>query len=140
MNIHEQIRVMREIRHWSQEDMAGKLNMSVSGYAKIERGESKIHLDKLQKIADIFNVDVYQLMQNLDKGVVFYMANNGDNANYQAAYYSEKDYAKKIEELKTVLSHKDEIIKYKNEMIEQKDRELKALQEIISLIKSQQKI
>lgn len=54
--------------------------------------------------------------------------------------YSEKDYAKKIEELKTVLSHKDEIIKYKNEIIEQKDRELKALQEIISLIKSQQKI
>jgi len=85
-------------------------------------------------------VDAYQLMQNLDKGVVFYMANNGDNANYQAAYYSEKDYAKKIEELKTVLSHKDEIIKYKNEIIEQKDRELKALQEIISLIKSQQKI
>ena len=140
MNLNQKIRTIREQNALSQEDMATKMNMSVNGYAKIERGESKINLDKLQKIADIFDVDAYQLMQNLDKGVVFYMANNGDNANYQAAYYSEKDYAKKIEELKTVLSHKDEIIKYKNEIIEQKDRELKALQEIISLIKSQQKI
>lgn len=35
MGMHDKIRLMREIRQWSQEDMADKMNMSLSGYAKI---------------------------------------------------------------------------------------------------------
>ena len=36
--MHDKIRMMREFRQLSQEDMAEKMNMSLSGYAKIERG------------------------------------------------------------------------------------------------------
>ena len=54
MGMHDKIRMMREIRQWSQEDMADKMNMSLSGYAKIERGETKLHYDKLVQIAQIF--------------------------------------------------------------------------------------
>ena len=39
MKVHEKIRLIRESKHWSQEDMAEKLNMSLNGYVKIERGE-----------------------------------------------------------------------------------------------------
>ena len=34
MELHEKIRVMREMNQWSQEEMAEKLAMSANGYAK----------------------------------------------------------------------------------------------------------
>ena len=55
MEIHDKIRVMREINQWTQEEMAEKLEMSSNGYAKIERGQSSINVDKLKQIAQIFN-------------------------------------------------------------------------------------
>ncbi|WP_146121318.1 helix-turn-helix domain-containing protein, partial [Haemophilus influenzae] len=47
MSVNEKIRKVRESKAWSQEQMAEKLNMSLNGYAKIERGETKLYLDKL---------------------------------------------------------------------------------------------
>lgn len=43
MGMHDKIRIMRELHQWSQEEMAEKMAMSPSGYAKIERGETKLH-------------------------------------------------------------------------------------------------
>ena len=54
MSVNEKIRKIREAKDWSQEQMAEKLDMSLNGYAKIERGESKIYLDKLEQIAQVF--------------------------------------------------------------------------------------
>ena len=54
-----------------QEQMAEKLNMSLNGYAKIERGESKIYLDKLDQIAQVFDIDVIELMQSDGRISVF---------------------------------------------------------------------
>lgn len=39
MELHEKIRLARELNKWSQEEVAEKLEMSPSGYAKIERGK-----------------------------------------------------------------------------------------------------
>ena len=64
MEIHDKIRVMREINQWTQEDMAEKLSMSANGYANIERGKTAINLDKLKQIAEIFNIDVVELLSN----------------------------------------------------------------------------
>ena len=47
MEIHDKIRIMREINQWSQEEMAEKLEMSTTGYAKIERGQSNINIEIL---------------------------------------------------------------------------------------------
>jgi transcriptional regulator with XRE-family HTH domain len=69
MEVHEKIRFLRESKDWSQEDMAGKLNMSVSGYSKIERGETKIALSKLKKVSEILGIDVMELMSLGEKNV-----------------------------------------------------------------------
>lgn len=63
MSVNEKIRTIRETRNWSQEDMAEKMNMSKNGYAKIERGETKLNLHKLEQIANIFNIDVLELIK-----------------------------------------------------------------------------
>lgn len=59
MDTHEKIRLMRELNKWSQEDMAEKLSMSAGGYAKIERGDVQLNIPRLQQIAAIFNVDMW---------------------------------------------------------------------------------
>ena len=131
MNVNEKIRTIRETRNWSQEDMAEKMNMSKNGYAKIERGETKLNLHKLEQIANIFNIDVLELIKNDDKNVLFFM--NDHNTNY---YGSNENLASEIDRLKLTISHKDELLKQRDLVIEQKDSEISALKEIISLLKS----
>ena len=131
MSVNEKIRTIRETRKWSQEDMAEKMNMSKNGYAKIERGETKLNLHKLEQIANIFNIDVLELIKNDDKNVLFFM--NDHNTNY---YGSNENLTSEIDLLKLTISHKDELLKQRDLVIEQKDSEISALKEIISLLKS----
>jgi len=58
MEIHEKIRFIREQQQMTQEEMAEKLNLSTSGYSKIERGETKLQFEKLQQVANIFKIDL----------------------------------------------------------------------------------
>lgn len=131
MSVNEKIRTIRETRNWSQEDMAEKMNMSKNGYAKIERGETKLNLHKLEQIANIFNIDVLELIKNDDKNVLFFM--NDHNTNY---YGSNENLTSEIDLLKLTISHKDELLKQRDLVIEQKDSEISALKEIIFLLKS----
>jgi len=41
----------------SQTDLAIKLNMTTSGYFKVEKGESKLDLIRLFEIAEFLNID-----------------------------------------------------------------------------------
>ena len=45
MHLHEKISVFRTLKGLTQEQMAEKLNMSTTGYAKVERGETKLQTD-----------------------------------------------------------------------------------------------
>lgn len=127
MGMHDKIRLMREVRQWSQEEMANKMNMSLSGYAKIERGETKLHYDKLVQIAQIFNMNLSDLVDS-DKGLFFYMNENCDN-NSLTYYSSSNVIALEIEKLKSSLSHKDELLA-------QKEKEIQSLKKIISLLEN----
>ncbi|HHF6096282.1 TPA: helix-turn-helix domain-containing protein [Haemophilus influenzae] len=125
MGMHDKIRMMRELRQLSQEDMAEKMNMSPSGYAKIERGETRLQYDKLVQIAQIFNVSLSDLVDN-GKGVIFFMNKNGNNTS--ANYYSgDHSIMFEIEKLKLQLIHKDELLA-------QKEKELEMLRKMISLL------
>lgn len=122
MKTHNKIRVMREIKQWSQEEMAGKLDMSPTGYAKIERGQSSPNLDKLHKIAEIFHINVVDLISNQDKTFFFSIGDsthtNSHNVGLNDEYHQ------------LLLDAKDEIIK-------QKDNEILALKRIIELLEKQ---
>lgn len=71
METHEKIRVLRELNKWSQEEIAEKLDMTAGGYARIERGEVKLNIPRLEQLAAIFQVDVWDLLQSGKSGVVF---------------------------------------------------------------------
>lgn len=78
METHEKIRMMCELHKWSQEDMAEKLALSAGGYARIERGETELKIPRLQQLAQIFNVDVADLLPS-EKGGFFVQINEGDS-------------------------------------------------------------
>ena len=52
------IRKLRESKDYSQENMAGELNISTSAYSKIERGITDPSVGRLSEIAKILDVDI----------------------------------------------------------------------------------
>lgn len=118
MEIHDKIRAMREINQWSQEEMAEKLAMSPTGYAKIEHGKTNITLDKLKQIAQIFNIDLVELITSQEGSFFFSIGDNTNNHNYVGI---NEMVAMENEKLKLLLAAKE--------------NEIQALKEIIQLLK-----
>lgn len=68
-SIHINIKKVRELRNLTREQMSSDLNMSLSGYAKIERGETEITITRLHRIAEILEVSISALF-NFDTAKV----------------------------------------------------------------------
>ena len=134
MSVNEKIRKIREAKDWSQEQMAEKLNMSLNGYAKIERGESKIYLDKLEQIAQVFDIDVVELMQSDGKNICFQIESPLGSV-YQGG--GETQLLIEVERLKLELSHAKEKEDLLKRLLEQKDNEIQILEDVVSLLKGQ---
>ena len=132
MSVNEKIRKFREAKDWSQEQMAEKLNMSLNGYAKIERGESKIYLDKLEQLAQVFDIDIVELMQSDGKNICFQIESPLGSV-YQGG--GETQLLIEIERLKLALSHANEKEELLKKLLEQKDSEITTLKELIQASK-----
>ncbi|KMQ61282.1 hypothetical protein ACM39_17860 [Chryseobacterium sp. FH2] len=70
MSLDTKLRKLREQKGWSQMDVAHQLDISQSAYNKWEAGQAKPTLQNLQRLAEIFEADFYELIQeqipNLD--------------------------------------------------------------------------
>ncbi len=120
MNVNDKIRMMREMNNWTQEYVADKLHMSLTSYAKLERGESRLHLDKLTKIAEVFQVNIVDLLSLDRQGLIWLISGDGSGNYSNLNYYNthnERDF--QIEKLTLQLQHKTEIIEQKDKLIEQ---------------------
>lgn len=131
MSVNEKIRKIREAKDWSQEQMAEKLDMSLNGYAKIERGESKIYLDKLEQIAQVFDIDVIELMQSDGKNICFQIESPLGSV-YQGG--GETQILIEIERLKLELSHAREKEGLLNKLLIQKDDEILTLKNTLKML------
>lgn len=99
--------------------------MSTTGYAKIERGQTNVSVEKLKQIAAIFNINVAQLLDDDEKFVIFSIGDNHSNYNHFGV--NEKLVAEN-EKLKLEVQLKDQLLV-------QKDNEITSLKEIIELLK-----
>lgn len=118
MQVTEKIRLMREMNDWTQEEMAEKMAMSLNSYSKLERGESKLYLDKLEKAAEVFEVEVTDLL-SLNKQGLIYLVNKENSGNNSGFYFGNDNINFELEKSRLTISHKDEIIKQKDELINQ---------------------
>ena len=130
MELHEKIRLMRELNHWTQEELAEKLNISPSGYAKIERGENSVNVERLEQIANVFNINVWQLMKPDDKTYVLQIINKDNQtiSESSSAIFSVNSNTAEVEKLEL-------IVQYQKELLAQKDKDIVRLEEIIGLLK-----
>jgi len=118
MSVNEKIRLIREAKDLTQEQMAEKLGVSQSAYGDIERGDNDPKLSKLQKIADIFEMQLSELVDLSEKGTLNINFNKqGKNNIYITSSLTEKEMALKDKELAI------------------QAREIENLREIIALLK-----
>ncbi len=125
METHEKIRFIRMFKGWTQEEMAEKLGMALNGYAKIERGEVDINTARLKQIAEISGIEMAQLVGLNEKNVFNFMEHSyflAHNQHNQSSNYH-------VEQLETKHQLEKALL-----VIEQKDKEITYLQEIIRLL------
>lgn len=142
MKTTEKIRKQREDLDWSQEQMAEKLNLTTNGYAKIERGETKLHLDRLEKIAQVFNVDITELLP--DKELIIVCDNeieigyNNNGVNLGANNYNcSAELAKEVEKLQSIIEQKDILLAEKEQRINEKEQHIQRLDNMIQFLEKQ---
>lgn len=125
MSVHEKIRLIRETKGFSQEQLAEKLDMSPSAYGDIERGSSDIKLSRLEKIADSLEVklsELFELSENGSLNIINSMHSNNETKIHISSSASE-------------LEKQLAIVELKDKEIAMKDREIENLREIIALLK-----
>lgn len=114
MKISEKIRLLRLGQNITQEQMAEKLHLTPQAYAKIEQGKTRLHVERIKQIANIFNIHSQELID--EKGLVLLINENGTNSG-SIFYNSETSLAVENEKLQLTISHQKElIISLKNEI------------------------
>lgn len=131
MQLHEKLKVMRLCKNLSQEEMAEKLGYSANGYAKIERGETDIKVDKLSNIADVLGIDLQQLL-SLNEKNIFNIIDNSPPQGSNNIYLTETQCVHELEKSRLLLLERDKEINYLKQEIEH-------LKELVSLLKNNQK-
>ena len=61
MSIHTKVKKIREYKGITRQEMADYLDISLSGYSKIEQGKVEVSINKFEKIAEYLGVDNYEL-------------------------------------------------------------------------------
>lgn len=131
--LRQNIRDTREQKKLTQEELAEKLGLSVTGYAKIERGETQINYDRLEKIAKALEVGVGELIPlQEDEGIIVLhnLNNNLRNSNTVIAL-TDKGLESEILRLRQMLADKEEIIKVKEQENESLCQQIRQQEKII---------
>ena len=123
MKINEKIRQLREQHQLSQE------NMAVTGYAKIERGEVRSNLPRLEQISEVFDMDICELLSYGESEKVYFnnSVTESTNSNNFLFAVGNDNLEKAIQQLQLIISHKDELLAQKDKIILGLEREIALL-------------
>jgi len=98
MEVVKKIRKLRELKGYSQEYIASKMNISQRSYSRIEKGEINLHLSKLSQICEILEVSITKAL-DFDESVLF--KNSSPTEDESKLANKERElYEKQIDHLK----------------------------------------
>jgi transcriptional regulator with XRE-family HTH domain len=82
MKIGENIKKMRELKGYTQEEMASKLNISQNGYSKIEREETDVQFSRLVQISQALEIDLLDLIAFDGQRLLFNVSNTNNHTGF----------------------------------------------------------
>lgn len=126
MRVCEKIKFIRQVKELSQEQMTEKLGLSLNGYANIERGNADAPLSRIQQIAEVFEMDLMELLSFGEKNVVVFVGNENHNV-FQNSNSSEL--ANDLEKAQLMLEIKDKEIAMQRNEIEQLKKIIELLEQ-----------
>ncbi len=129
MKVHEQIKLFRKLKGWSQEDMANKLEISLNGYGSIERGDADISVTRLEQITEVFGISLVELFGCDEKNVFNALGTNNGTQNNNSGFAINSDISENLQ-----LKYELENQRMQNQ---QKDKEIELLKEVIALMKKE---
>jgi transcriptional regulator with XRE-family HTH domain len=118
----KKIRLLRQEKGLSQENISDELKISVTAFSKIERGATNLPFTRLCQIAGFFDMTVPALLEWNEKKEKKKTTGNSDTSNDIAATYEGSNaigsLKNEIIQLKELVKAKDEIIA----LLKQKNR------------------
>ncbi len=123
INLNTKIRALREMKNWSQEQMAERVNMSKNGYAKVERGETRLTVETLDRISQAFDMDLVELISISDKGLICLFSENNSGTHYGNFYQGSEHFIAENEKLQLIIEHQKAMLNQKDELITTLKRE-----------------
>lgn len=123
MTIGQKIKKIRELRNYTQEYVAEKLQISQPGYAKIERDESEVNFSRLEKIAGVLGVRVEDIIGFDEKAMLNFMYNkhghnNGLVVNQHVSELEKKLYEEKAKSQDEYIHQLKEEIVYLRKLLD----------------------
>lgn len=123
MKLGNKVRKIRNLRGFSQEYVAQKLNISTQAYGKIETNHTKLDDERLQQIAEILGVTPEDI-ELFDEEKLF-IHNNSPHlqhnqqvqSNLQSQFYNKRDVHVTYAENEKVVDLLQELVQQKNEEI-----------------------
>lgn len=118
MNATSTMRILRESKGFSQEYVGSILGIEQNTYSKLENGQIQLTLDRINKLAKLYDVSA-ELLISTELPIVNY--NNGkfskgivNNENNDSLYFQELY---------------DKILSLKDQFLEEKERQIQNLRE-----------
>lgn len=102
MTIGDQIRYIRTLKGYSQDDMAYLLNISSTAYGDLEPGKTDVSHSRLEQIAKVLEISLLDLL-SFGEQIANYFANSSNNqvVDGNSNFYSDqKDLVHELEKLK----------------------------------------
>ncbi len=129
--VYKKIKAARLLKGWTQDDTAQKLGIAVSSYAKIERGETDVCVSRLAQIAQVFEMQLSQLLEMNEHTAFNILLENHTNYGHHQnnIYLTETKCVHELEKKELLLSERD-----KENM--QLKKHIETLEQMISLLKA----
>jgi transcriptional regulator with XRE-family HTH domain len=114
----EKIKIIRELRGFSQEYMACELGIAQNTYSKMETGQTKLSADILKKVAEILGVSPMDILSN-QPAIINFESNHGAQGHIEHFYTYQRELVEKMMASKeSEIQHLKDII---NGLLKDKD-------------------
>ena len=132
MKIYNKLYTKRELRRRPQEDMVTRLSMSTDGYAKLEYGETRLNIPRLEQIASVFNIDLNALMAMNKRSIICLISEKSQHGRNDYAT-SQQALTAEINRLQHQLRHQESLGAQKDALIAQQARKIETLRTLVAV-------